>query len=143
MSYDLLRGLHILSVIAWMAGLLYLPRLYVYHCQTVVGTDEYQRFCVMEAKLMRLIMNPAMGVAWVLGVWLLSLRGWSTALEPWLFAKLVLVVLQTGVHHMFSRIRKRFAAGQNMKSERYYRMINEIPFVIAIAIVLLATIEPR
>lgn len=142
-SYDLLRGLHILAVIAWMAGLMYLPRLYVYHCQVTIGSAEDHRFQVMEAKLLRLIMNPAMIVVWGLGLLLLHTRGWATALEPWLAAKLVLVTLQTGVHHVLARIRKTFAAGQNVKPERHYRLINEIPFVLAIAIVLLATLEPR
>ena len=143
LSYDLLRGVHILAVIAWMAGLLYLPRLFVYHCQVAPGTPEDQRFQTMESKLLRLIMNPAMVVVWGLGLALLAARGWETALEPWLAIKLVLVSAQTGVHHVLARRRKDFAQGINTRAERYYRILNEVPFALAIAIVLLATLEPR
>ena len=143
LSYDLLRGLHILAVIAWMAGLLYLPRLFVYHCQVTVGSEEDLRFRVMENKLLRLIMNPAMLVVWGLGLGLLAARGWATALEPWWAVKLVMVSAQTGVHHVLARCRKDFAHGINTRPERYYRILNEVPFGLAIAIVLLATLEPR
>ena len=144
-AFDAWRGLHILAVIAWMAGLLYLPRLFAYHAAAAPGSELDATFQAMERKLLRIIMNPAMLVAWVLGVSLLYLRtdGFDPdrLLQPWLVAKLAGVVVLTGWHHYLGKARKAFAAGRNTRSERFWRMSNELPFLAAIVMVLAVTLE--
>jgi protoporphyrinogen IX oxidase len=145
-AYDLARALHILAVIAWMAGLLYLPRLYIYHVKAAPGGEMDQTFQTMERKLLKLIMNPSMIAAWVFGLWLFWLRSasgadWSFAHQPWMIAKISGVLFLTGWHHYLAMARKRFAAGTNQRSERYWRMTNELPFVAAIVMVLSVTLE--
>ena len=143
--YNLLRGLHILAVIAWMAGLLYLPRLFAYHARAEAGSEMDATFQTMEARLLRIIMNPAMIAAWGLGLGLLYLRtdGFQLdrLLQPWLVAKLTGVVVLTGWHHYLGKARKAFAAGRNTRSERFWRMSNELPFLAAIVMVLAVTLE--
>ena len=146
--YDWLRGLHILADIAWMAGLLYLPRLFVYHTQAVPGGEADGMLQVMERRLLGGIMNPAMIVAWALGLALIwydatyRFGGWGRFLgEPWMSAKLTGVVLLTGFHMYLASARRRFAQGRNAKSERFWRRVNEIPFVLAIVMVLAVTTE--
>jgi putative membrane protein len=146
MNYDLVRGLHILAVIAWMAGLLYLPRLYAYHTRATPGSEMDQTFQTMEAKLLRIIMNPAMVVAWALGLTLIWIRSRVLGLEAfltqtWMLTKLAGVVFLTGWHHFLSVARKRFAAGTNTRSERFWRATNELPFLAAIIMVLAVTLE--
>jgi protoporphyrinogen IX oxidase len=138
--YPWLKAFHIIAVIAWMAGMLYLPRLFVYHCETTVGTPEYERFKVMERKLMRVIINPSMIAVWVLGLLLAFAVGAWTA--PWFHAKLLLVVVLSGIHGMFSRWRRDFENGTNVKSQRFYRIVNEIPAVLMILIVILVVVKP-
>jgi len=144
--YDLVRGLHILAVIAWMAGLLYLPRLYVYHTRAAAGSEMDVTFQEMEARLYRIIMNPAMVAAWIFGIALIGFRtgffkDWSVLGQPWLIVKLSGVVFLTWWHHFLGTARKRFAAGQNQKSEKFWRMANELPFIAAIIMVLAVTTE--
>lgn len=146
--YDLLRGLHLLAVIAWMAGMLYLPRLYVYHSRAAVGSEMDQTFQTMEAKLLRIIMNPAMVMAWVFGLSLMVVRAggftegdWSFLATPWMLTKIAGILFLTVWHHYLATARKRFAAGQNQRSEKYWRMTNELPFVAAIVMVLAVTTE--
>jgi putative membrane protein len=145
-SYDLLRGLHILAVIAWMAGLLYLPRLFAYHTRAAPGSEMDATFQTMERKLLRIIMNPAMSLAWILGLSLLWIRtggfdDWRLLLQPWLVAKLAGVVALTWWHHYLGKARTAFAQGRNQRSERFWRATNEIPFLIAIVMVLAVTTE--
>jgi putative membrane protein len=138
-------GFHILAVIAWMAGLLYLPRLYAYHTKAAPGSDMEQTFKVMEAKLLRIIMNPAMIAVLVLGVslvWYDATRlgwGWSFLLKPWMLTKLAGVTFLLLWHLYLSKARKDLAAGRRPRSERFWRMTNELPFLAAIAIVLSVT----
>ncbi|HYE47363.1 MAG TPA: CopD family protein [Caulobacter sp.] len=145
--YDLLRGLHILAVIAWMAGMLYLPRLYVYHMRAERGSQMDLTFQEMEARLLRIIINPAMGAAWILGLLLIGsntgLRGgdWSWLLQPWMLTKLAAVVFLSGWHGFLSKARRTFADGTNSRSEKFWRMTNEIPFLLAIVIVLAVTTQ--
>jgi len=145
MSYDLLRGLHILSVIAWMAGMLYLPRLYAYHAAATPGSEMDETFKVMEAKLLRIIMNPAMIAAWAFGLGLIYVdaqaRGWEFLARPWMIAKLSGVVFLTGWHAYLSSARKAFAEGRNKRSNKFWRMTNELPFLAAIVMVLAVTTE--
>jgi putative membrane protein len=138
--YEWVKALHIISVMAWMAGMLYLPRLFVYHCAAPVGSELSETFKVMERRLLRAIINPAMIASFVFGLWLVWLGGWAFA--TWFQAKFVLVIIMTGVHGMLSRYRRDFAADQNRHSQKFYRVINEVPTLLMIAIVLLAVIKP-
>ena len=144
--YDLLRGLHILSVIAWMAGLLYLPRLFAYHTRAAAGSEMDLTFQTMERRLYRVIMNPAMGAAWVFGLSLIWVRSGGLKhpeflMQPWMIVKLAGVVFQTWWHHVLGRARTAFAKGANTRSEKFWRMTNELPFLAAIVMVLAATTE--
>lgn len=138
--YPWLKAFHIVAVIAWMAGMLYLPRLYVYHCETQPGTPEYERFVVMERKLLRVIIDPAMGAVWILGLTLAyTLDVW---MEGWFHLKLLLVIIMSGVHGMLSRYRRDFEQGKNTKTQRFYRIINEVPAVLMALIVILVVVKP-
>ncbi|HEY8615333.1 CopD family protein [Phenylobacterium sp.] len=147
-GYDLLRGLHILAVIAWMAGMLYLPRLYAYHTETAPpGTEFDAHFQVWEHKLLRIIINPAMTLTWVLGLGLLYFhivvaeRGWGFLAQPWMLVKLAAVIALSGWHGVLSKARRQFAAGERPKSAKFWRATNEIPFLLAIVAVLAVTLE--
>jgi protoporphyrinogen IX oxidase len=143
--YDLLRGLHILAVIAWMAGLLYLPRLYAYHTTATPGGEMDLTFRTMEAKLLRIIMNPAFVVALFFGLCLIwvdgHIRGWGFLGQPWMEVKLAGVVFLIGWHHFLARSRKAFAEGRNTRSSKFWRATNELPFLAAIVMVLAVTTE--
>jgi putative membrane protein len=135
-----LKAFHIIAVIAWMAGMLYLPRLFVYHCDAEPGSKQSETFKVMERRLLRLIINPAMIATWVLGLWIAWQGGWFKA--PWLHGKLFLVLAMSGVHGMFVRYVKDFAADRNTRSQKFYRIMNEVPTVLMILIVILAVVKP-
>ena len=145
MSYDLFIGLHILSVIAWMAGLLYLPRLFVYHTRAMPGSQMDETFKEMERKLYSFIMVPASLVALGFGLCLIGidayLRGDGLRFlgSPWMSVKLTGVVLMFGFQAFLGKSRRAFAAGSNRRSERFWRRVNEIPFVLAIFMVLAVT----
>jgi putative membrane protein len=138
--YPWLKALHIIAVIAWMAGMLYLPRLFVYHCETQPGTPEYERFTVMERKLMRVIINPSMAAVWILGLALAyTLDVW---MEGWFLLKLLLVIIMSGLHGVLSRYRRDFEQGKNTKTQRFYRIINEVPAALMAVIVILVVVKP-
>ena len=144
--YDLVRGLHIIAVIAWMAGIMYLPRLFAYHCDAASGSVMDQTFQKMERNLYRIIMGPAMIVALALGLWLIWLDGsarlgWGFIRKPWMIVKLTGVVFMIGWHHFLGAARKRFAAGTNMRPARFWKMTNELPFIAAIIMVIAVTTE--
>jgi protoporphyrinogen IX oxidase len=143
--YDWIRGLHILAAIAWMSGLLYLPRLFAYHARAAPGSELDSTFRTMEARLLRLIMNPAMIAAFLFGgglVWInAQARGWEFLLQPWMLAKLAGLTFLTVWHHVLALARKAFAAGQNRRSERFWRATSELPFLAAIVMVLAVTTE--
>jgi protoporphyrinogen IX oxidase len=138
--YPWLKAFHVMAVIAWMAGMLYLPRLFVYHCETEPGSRQSETFKVMERRLLGGIINPAMGVSWALGLWMVYDGGWISA--HWLQSKLLLVVALSGIHGMLARWTVDFAADRNRHSQRFYRIINEIPAVLMIGIVILVVIKP-
>ena len=140
MLYDVLKALHIISVIAWMAGLLYLPRLFVYHAAVEKGSVQSETFKTMERRLMRAIMNPAMIATWVFGLLLTWQGAWWHA--GWWHAKFALVCGLTVVHHLYSLWRKDFAADRNLRPARFYRWWNEVPTLLMIAIVFLAVLKP-
>ncbi len=144
-TYGWIKAFHIIAVIAWMAGMLYLPRLFVYHCAAEKGSVQSETFKVMERRLLRGIINPAMIAAIVLGLWLGwmgpdSRYGWFAS--GWLQAKIVLVLALSAIHGMLARWMKDFAADHNRHSQRFYRIINEVPTVLLIIIVLLAVLKP-
>lgn len=127
---------HIISFTAWMAGMFYLPRLYVYHCQTTPGTAESERFKIMEVKLLRMIINPAMIATYIFGTLLILTPGAVNWHAAWWWTKIICVLLMTGFHGALSRWRKDFLNDRNTRSEKFYRMANEIPTVLFIIIVL-------
>ena len=138
--YLWLKALHIIAVIAWMAGMLYLPRLFVYHCSAAPGSVQSETFKVMERRLLRAIINPAMVASWVLGLWLAWSGNFLSA--PWLHGKLVLVLVMSGVHGMLARWMKDFAADRNRHTQKFFRIMNEVPTVLMIGIVILAVVKP-
>lgn len=140
MSYDWIKAFHVISVIAWMAGMLYLPRLFVYHVEAQKGSIQSETFKLMEKRLLKLIMNPAMIITWVLGVWLAVQGGWFKF--GWLHSKLLLVLLLSGAHGYLAGCVKRFARDDNQKSARFYRILNEVPTVLMIGIVILVIVKP-
>ncbi|MBU8873269.1 protoporphyrinogen oxidase HemJ [Reyranella sp. MMS21-HV4-11] len=140
MLYEVLKALHIVSVIAWMAGLLYLPRLFVYHADAEKGSTQSETFKVMERRLLRGIMNPAMILTWVFGLALAWQGDWWHA--PWWQAKFALVCGLTAVHHLYGRWRKEFAADQNVRPANHYRWWNEVPTLLMIGIVFLVVLKP-
>lgn len=138
--YPWIKALHVIAVISWMAGMLYLPRLFVYHADAVPGSDKAETFKVMERRLLRAIINPAMIVTWVLGLWL-AWRGFGFS-GGWLHAKIAAVLLLSGVHGYLSASVRRFAEDRNMKAARHWRIVNEVPTVLMIAIVILVVVKP-
>ena len=138
--YEWIKALHVIAVISWMAGMLYLPRLFVYHCEAETGSKQSETFKVMERRLLKAIINPAMIVTWLAGLYLVWAGQWY--LSPWFHAKFVLVLVMSGVHGFFSRWVKDFAADRNRHSERFYRIINEVPTVLMLIIVSLAIVKP-
>ena len=139
------KALHIIAVISWMAGMLYLPRLFVYHCAAEPGSKQSETFKVMERRLLKAIINPAMAASWLFGLSLIWLMGNDAFLAAgWLQAKLVLVIAMSAVHGLLARWVKDFAADRNRHShsQKFYRIINEIPTVLMIVIVILATVKP-
>jgi putative membrane protein len=143
--YEWIKALHIITVIAWMAGMLYLPRLFVYHCAAETGSVQSETFKAMERRLLRAIINPAMIATWVFGLWLAwlgpdSRYGWFTS--GWLWAKIILVLALSAVHGLLARWRKDFALDRNRHSQKFYRIINEVPTVLMILIVLLVVLKP-
>ena len=142
-SYHWLKALHIIAVICWMAGMLYLPRLFVYHTRVAKGSEASDLFKIMERKLMRVIINPAMIATWIFGLWLaIKINAFAPENGYWLHAKLGLVVLMMAAHAMLSRWRKAFARDENIHSERFFRIFNEVPAVLMVVIVLIVVIKP-
>ena len=141
-AYPWTKSLHIISIIAWMAGMLYLPRLYVYHAEAPAGSDIAETFKVMERRLLRGIINPAMGASFVFGGLLAATPGIVDWASGWIWGKLALVAALTVAHHYFARWRKEFAEDRNTRPARFYRMVNEIPTGIMVVIVLLVVAKP-
>ena len=140
-NYEWLRALHIISVISWMAGMLYLPRLFVYHVSAEKGSDKSETFKIMERKLLKVIINPAMGAAWIFGLLMIAANPGMFA-DGWIHVKLFLVLVMSAIHGMLAKQVKIFAADENIKSEKYFRILNEVPAVLMIAIVILAVVQP-
>ncbi len=141
-GYLLLRALHIISIIAWMAGLLYLPRLFVYHAEMEGGSAQSETFKVMERRLLRAIMNPALAVSLVTGGLLIASLGGDAWASGWLYAKLVCVLGLFAMHGLMARWRRDFAGDRNERSQKFYRVANELPMVLMIVIVVFAVVKP-
>lgn len=140
MLYLWIKAFHLIAVISWMAGMLYLPRLFVYHAGATPGSEQWETFKVMERRLLKFIMGPAMGVTWILGIVLVLQGQWLGA--GWFHVKIVLVVVMSIVHGLFSHWANDFAYDRNPRSQKFYRIANEIPTAILILIVILAVVKP-
>ncbi len=139
--YDWLRALHIISVIAWMAGMLYLPRLFVYHADAQKGSDKSETFKVMERKLLKIIMNPAFVSSWVFGLLMLWANP-SLLSQGWMHVKLTGIIVLSGLHHVYARWVKKFARDENIRPAKFYRIWNEAPALVMVIIVIMAVVEP-
>ena len=141
--YLWLKALHIIAVISWMAGLLYLPRLFVYHAIATPGSEQSETFKVMERRLLRYIMTPAMIATWLFGlamIWAMGLDAFKVA--GWLHAKLVLVLVLSAMHGLMSRWQRDFQHDRNRRPQKFFRIANEIPTLLMIAVVILAVVKP-
>ena len=138
-TYLIFKTIHIISVITWMAALFYLPRLFVYHSTKKIGSDASETFKVMESKLLKIIANPSLILVWISGLALLSYKG----LEIWLVLKMFLVMGMTLFHFYLNFLRVSFESDSNTKSEKFYRVINEIPTILLLIIVILVVFQPR
>jgi protoporphyrinogen IX oxidase len=138
--YPWLKALHVVAVISWMAGLLYLPRLFVYHCDAEKGSVQSETFKIMERRLLRAIMNPAMIVSWVLGLWL-AWDGFQFS-GAWLHLKIILVVLLSAAHGYFAKSVRMFAEDRNERPQRHWRIMNEVPTLLMIVIVISVIVKP-
>ena len=140
--YPWVKALHIISVMSWMAGMLYLPRLFIYHCDAEVGSDKSETFKIMERRLLRAIINPAMIASFLFGGALLATPGVIDWSSWWIYVKLVLVRIMSGMHGLFARWRKSFVTDHNTLSTKTFRIANEVPTVLMIVIVILVVVKP-
>ena len=141
--YLTLKSLHLIAVISWMVGLLYLPRIFVYHAEVKTDSEAYNIFTIMELRLMKYIMNPAMVATWIFGIWLVYLAGHEIAMQLWMQIKLILVIILSGFHGFLSKCRKNFYNKVNSKTSKFFRIINEIPTVMLITIIFLVIFMPN
>ncbi len=139
-AYDWIKALHVIAIVSWMAGMLYLPRLFIYHCDAETGSKQSETFKVMEGRLLRVIINPAMIFAWVTGLWLAWQSGFYKA--GWFHGKILLVLLLSGAHGYLSANVRAFAEDRNLKSPRHWRIVNEVPTVLMIGIIVLVIVKP-
>ena len=139
-AYLWVKAFHIIFVIFWMAGMFMLPRYFAYHMQYKIGSDEDAKWIEREARLDKIILTPAMGIAWILGLCLVAHIGLDAG--GWLHAKLLIVFLFSGFHGVLTKERKRLAAGERKRSEKFYRLINELPALVIVIVVILAITKP-
>lgn len=140
--YEWFKALHVVSVIAWMAGMLYLPRLYVYHADAEPGSDKSETFKIMERRLLRAITNPAMGASFIFGALMMATPGaidWSMG---WIWAKIALIAAMSAMHGYLARWRKDFEADRNTRPAKFYRMMNEVPTLFMVVVVILVIVKP-
>jgi protoporphyrinogen IX oxidase len=139
-AYDWIKAVHVIAVISWMAGLLYLPRLFIYHCTAPLGSVQSETFKVMERRLVTIIMTPAMAITWVLGLWLAWTSGFYAT--TWFHVKFAAVLALTAAHEYLASAMRRFEEDGNTKSAAHWRVVNEIPAVLMVLIVILAIVKP-
>jgi putative membrane protein len=138
--YLWVKALHVIAIVAWMAGMLYLPRLFVYHAQSEIGSPQSTTFKIMEDRLLRIIMGPALLTVWVSGLWLAYEAGFFHT--GWLHAKLALVLAMSGLHGFFANCARHFKSDQNRLSARSFRIFNEVPTLLLIGVVILVVVKP-
>jgi protoporphyrinogen IX oxidase len=138
--YLWVKALHVVAIVAWMAGMLYLPRLFVYHAQSEAGSPQSATFKIMEGRLLRIIMGPAMVIVWLSGLWLAYDAGFFHS--GWLHAKLALVLVMSGLHGFFAKCVRDFNGDQNRLSGRSFRILNEVPTLLLIGVVILVIVKP-
>ncbi len=138
--YEWIKAFHVIAIISWMAGMLYLPRLFVYHCEAEIGSKQSETFKVMERRLFKAIINPAMMVAWGLGLYMMWAHHWYSL--GWFQGKLALVIAMSAIHGFFARRVRDFAADRNTKSQKFYRIINEVVTILMVGIVILVIVKP-
>ena len=141
MSYEYIKAIHVLAVISWMVGLLYLPRLFVYHAQTQMGTAQAETFKVMERRLLKAIMTPAMIASFVFGIWMLALNP-ELLSEVWFHIKATAVLVMAGIHGKFSKMQRLLENDTPPLSDKAYRIWNEVPTVLMIVIIVMAVAKP-
>ncbi len=139
--YLLFKFLHIISFTAWMAGILYLPRLFVYHCDEKIDSRTYKKFCLMEHRLLKIIMTPAMIATWVFGILLLS-NNHSIAVEAWFLIKFLLVLLMSAIQGYFSVCKKNFQLNRNVRTHKHFKIMNEAPTIVLLLVVFLVVFKP-
>jgi protoporphyrinogen IX oxidase len=140
--YLWIKAIHVISVISWMAGMLYLPRLFVYHAATEPGTQQSETFKIMELRLYRYIMGPASVAAFLTGLGLIWVFGWAIFHEPWFHVKLACVIMMLLCHHALGRWRKDFAADRNTRTTKFFRIANEVPTLLMVVIVIMVIVKP-
>lgn len=141
-NYEWFKALHLIAVISWMAGMLYLPRLYVYHAGAEVGSELSETLKVMERRLLRFIMNPALILTWAFAILMIAANSETLMAQGWIHVKLTLVIALSGIHGVFSKWRKVFERDENIKSAKFYKIWNEVPTILMIIIVILAVVKP-
>ncbi|MEZ5855654.1 MAG: protoporphyrinogen oxidase HemJ [Hyphomicrobiaceae bacterium] len=139
-AYDWVKALHVIAIISWMAGMLYLPRLFIYHCEAEAGSKQSETFKIMEGRLLRIIINPAMVISWVTGLWLAWSSGYWQA--GWFHLKFLAVLAMSAAHGYFSASARAFAEDRNQKNQLHWRIMNEVPTLLMIAIVILVIVKP-
>ena len=140
MDYSWVKALHLIAVMSWMAGLLYLPRLFVYHAQSEIGSVRSETYKFMEWRLLKAIMNPAMIASWGFGLWMLHLNPGLLSM-PWMWVKLICVIIMTLTHMVFARMRRQLEMDKSL-SDKTYRWWNEVPTILMVIIVIMAVVEP-
>jgi putative membrane protein len=138
--YLWVKALHVVAVVAWMAGMLYLPRLFVYHAQSEIGSPQSATFKTMELRLLRIIMGPAMVIVWISGLWLAAQADFFQS--GWLQAKIALVLLMSGLHGFFAHCARDFSGDRNRLTARSFRLLNEVPTLLLIGVVILVIVKP-
>jgi len=141
MSYEWLKALHIISVISWMAGMLYLPRLYVYHATAKIGSELSETLKIMERRLLRFIINPAMIATYIFGIWMLTINS-ALLHEPFMHIKFTAIVGMQICHALLARYRRAFAQDRNTHSAKFFRILNEVPTILMIFIVIMVVVRP-
>ena len=141
MSYEWVKAFHVIAVMSWMAGLLYLPRLFVYHAQAEMGSVRSETYKLMERRLLKAIMNPAMIISWALGIWMIVLNP-SLFEFGWMWAKFGCVILMTACHMVFAKMRRQFEEDSAIRKDKRYRIWNEVPTLLMVVIVIMAVAEP-
>ncbi len=141
-AFDWIKALHVISVISWMVGLLYLPRLFIYHCESEKRSDKSETFKIMERRLLRAIMNPAMVISFITGGLMIYSYGFFLITETWFLTKVICLFLLVIIHMYMSKWRKEFDGDVNQKSRKFFRYMNEVPTVLMIIIVIMVIVKP-